>query len=499
VNIADDVRWGRVEETYGEDPHLASAMGVGFVEAFERAGAVTTPKHFVANAGEGGRDSYPIDHSDRLLTERYFPPFAAAIQAGGARSIMTAYNSVDGTPATQSRWLLTDVLRERWGFPGFAISDAAATGGATVLHMTEPDTPTAARHAWHSGLDVVFQSSLSQYRPYFEAVRRGMVEPSVIDAAVRRVLRVKFELGLFESPYVDVAAAAAANGGAEHLALAREAARASLVLLRNERQALPLSRGIKAVAVIGVDAAEARLGGYSGPGVQKVSILDGLRQKLGNEVAVRYAPGPGRSAREVRVVPSENLATMVDGRPVRGLSAEYFANNALEGKPAMVRVDPRVDFGWTLNSPGRGIPFDWYSVRWVGSLTVPETGVGRLGVEGNDGYRLHLDGRPVIDNWRKQSYGTQLAGVNLRPGTTHDIRLEFFESTGNARVKLVWDAGMVNDWRERIAEAVAAARQSEVAIVVAGSRRESSATARRSHCPGTRRICSGRWRQPVGP
>ena len=468
VNIADDVRWGRVEETYGEDPYLSSAMAIAFVETFERAGVVATPKHFVANVGEGGRDSYPIDHSDRLLTERYFPPFAAAIKVGHARSIMTAYNSVDGTPATQNRWLLTDVLRQRWGFAGFVISDAAATGGATVLHMTEPDTPTAAWHAWQSGLDVVFQSSFPQYRPYFEAVRRGLVTPATIDAAVARVLRVKFELGLFENPYVDVASAAAANGSAEHLALARDSSRESLVLLRNERQVLPLAPGVKAVAVIGVDGAEARLGDYSGPGVAKVSILEGLRQRLGQAVTVHYSPGPGRAAREVTVVPAERLSTTSGGKPMRGLSAEYFANNALEGKPAIARVDPRVDFGWTLNSPGRGIPFDWYSVRWTGALAVPETGVHRLGIEGNDGYRLYLDGRIVIDNWRKQSYGTRLAEVNLPPGSRHDIRLEFFESTGNARVKLVWDAGVVNDWRERIAEAVAAARQSDVAIVVAG-------------------------------
>jgi hypothetical protein len=148
VNIADDVRWGRVEETYGEDPLLASAMGRAFIEPFERAGIVTTPKHFVANVGEGGRDSYPIDHSERLLTERFFPPFEAAVRRARARSVMSAYNSVDGEPATQSARLLNGILKREWGFPGFVISDASATGGATVLHMTEPNTPVAAQHAF---------------------------------------------------------------------------------------------------------------------------------------------------------------------------------------------------------------------------------------------------------------------------------------------------------------------------------------------------------------
>ena len=143
VNIADDVRWGRVEETYGEDPVLSAVMGRGYVTAFERAGVVATPKHFVANVGEGGRDSYPIDRSERALIERYCPPFRAALDAG-ARSIMTAYNSVDGLPATQNRRLLTDILKREWGFKGFVISDASATSGATVLHMTEASTATAA-------------------------------------------------------------------------------------------------------------------------------------------------------------------------------------------------------------------------------------------------------------------------------------------------------------------------------------------------------------------
>jgi beta-glucosidase len=467
VNIADDVRWGRVEETYGEDPYLSAEMAQAFVGAFEQAGIVATPKHFVANVGEGGRDSYPIDRSERALDERYFPPFEAAIRKAGARSVMTAYNSVDGSPATQNRRLLNGILKRDWAFRGFVISDAAATGGATVLHMTEPDTPTAAKDAWEAGLDVVFQSSYPQYRPYWEAVRRGSVAPAVIDAAVSRVLRVKFELGLFEQPYVDPDRAASSNGSADHLALAREAARASLVLLKNDGGTLPLGPGVKSVAVIGRDAEEARLGGYSGPGVEKISILDGLRRRL-TSADVQYVPGPGRTIRDDVVVPSEQLESTVDGRSVAGLRGEYFDNIRLEGEPRLVRTDRRVDFGWTLNSPGRGIPFDWYSVRWTGTLVVPSTGVRRIGVEGDDGYRLFIDGRIVIDDWRKQSSGRRLVDVSLEPGSRHDVRLEYFESTGAARVKLVWDAGVVDDGQARIDEAVTLARKSDVAIVVAG-------------------------------
>ena len=467
INIANDVRWGRVEETYGEDPLLTSLMGVAFVRAFESMGVVATPKHFIANVGEGGRDSYPIDLDRRLLEEMYFPPFKAAIDVGHARSVMSAYNSVDGEPATQNRELLTNTLKRDWGFGGFIISDAAATGGATVLHHTEATTATATKHALDAGLDVIFQSSWPQHRPYLDAFRRGTIADSVIDAAVARVLRVKFALGLFEHPYVNPDSAEYWNGSAGHRALAREAARASMVLLKNDRGTLPLARALKSVAVIGADAAESRLGGYSGRGITRVSILDGIRERLG-QAAVHYAAGPGRTSREYVVVDSAHLSSTDSGRVVRGLRGEYFDNNSLSGTPRFSRTDARVDFGWTLNSPGRGIPYDWYSVRWTGKLIVPAGGVRRIGVEGNDGYRLYIDGKIAIDNWVKQSYHSRLADVRLTPGSTHDIRLEYFESTGNARVKLIWDAGVRDDWRTQIETAVRAARQSDVAIVVAG-------------------------------
>jgi beta-glucosidase len=468
VNIADDVRWGRVEETYGEDPYLSAEMGRAFIEAFESAGIITTPKHFLANVGEGGRDSYPIDHSERLLTERYLPPFDVAVKEAKARSVMTAYNSVDGSPATQNRRLMNGILKGEWGFRGFIISDASATGGATVLHMTEPNTPTATKDAFEAGLDVVFQSQYGQQRSYLEAFQNGLVPLKVIDASVARVLRAKFELGLFERPYVDVETAARLNGAREHRELATEAARASIVLLKNDARALPIGADVRSIAVIGIDAVEARLGGYSGPGLEPVSILDGIRQKAGAGVIVRHADGPGRVARDLVVVPAEHFSIERDGKTEPGLAGEYWDNNTFTGPPRLQRVDARVDFRWTLSSPGRGIPFDWYSARWRSTLTAPAAGVKRLAVEGNDGYRLFIDDVLVIDNWRKQSYGTRTVDVAMAPGSTHALRLEYFESTGIARLKLLWDAGADASAESRIAEAAALARGSDVAVVVVG-------------------------------
>ena len=469
VNIASDVRWGRVEETYGEDPFLSAAMGRTFVRAFERNNIIATPKHFIANVGEGGRDSYPIDIDRRLLEELYFPPFRSLIRDARAQSVMTAYNSVDGLPATQNGPLLNGTLKRDWGFTGFVISDAAATGGATVLHMTEESTASATKDAFDAGLDVVFQSTWEQHRPYLAAFQRKLISDSVIDASVARVLRAKFAIGLFEHPYANPDSAGRLYRSAVQLFMARETARESIVLLRNEHDLLPLSKTVKSIALIGVDATEARLGGYTAANAQPVSIATGLREALGPATKLNVSPGPGRVTREYLPVPTENLSSTTDAKRVAGLRGEYFDNNRLDGAPKVVRTDAPIDFGWTLNSPARGIPFNWYSVRWTGTITTPlQQTLTKLGVEGNDGYRLYLDGKLLIDNWRKQSYGTRLADVRLARGSAHEIRLEYFESTGNARVKLIWDVGAPHDWRVKIDSAVAAARRSDVAIVVAG-------------------------------
>jgi beta-glucosidase len=275
-------------------------------------------------------------------------------------------------------------------------------------------------------------------------------------------------LGLFEHPYVDAETAAHTGGSAEHRAIALQSARESITLLKNDSGVLPLKKTVRSVAVIGVDADEARLGGYSGDGNDKISILQGIRRKLGPTADVTYAPGPGRFAIEYVPVPAANLVTVTDGKRTPGVAAEYFDNNTLAGEPRVKRQDARIDFGWTLNSPARGIPFDWYSVRWTGKLVAPATETIRLGVEGNDGYRLYLNGSLLIDNWRKKSYGSILKDVRVEAGHDYDLKLEYFESTGNARVKLVWNHAVPNDWRAKIDSAVQIARASDAVVIAAG-------------------------------
>jgi beta-glucosidase len=457
VNIASDVRWGRVEETYGEDPYLASVMARAYVHALESHGVIATPKHFVANVGEGGRDSYPIDAGPRALEERFYPPFRAAIEDAGARSVMTAYNSVDGTPVSQNRVLLAGTLKDRWKFKGFIISDQAAVAGPVVLQHTERSTLAATADALNSGLDVIFQSGYAQYRPYLAAFRSGRIPESVIDSAVDRVLRAKLQLGLFEHPYVDPDSVDLPGDVATRRDLARRAAVESLVLLHNKRETLPLPRGIGSVALIGIDAAEARLGGYTLDAVSRVSILDALRSRIGSRV--HYAAGPGRF---------DSTYTAVPPVAFDSLRGEYFDNIALAGEPKQVRHDRTIDYHWTFAPPAPGVPADWYSVRWTGLLRIPPGGVRHLGVEGSDGYRLYIDDKLLIDDWRKQSDRVSLLPVELTPGSLHRLRLEFFESAGRARVRLIWDGGVTSDAEQAIDSAVALTRRSDAAIIVAG-------------------------------
>lgn len=461
VNIAADVRWGRTEETYGEDPFLSSAMGVAFVSTFEKKGIITTPKHFIANVGDGGRDSYPVHINERLLEEIYFVPFKACFEKGGSRSVMTSYNSLDGIACSANSWLLQEKLKKQWGFNGFVISDANAVGGEVVLHNTAKDYPASGQHAVSNGLDVIFQTEYKHHQLFIPTFLDGTIDSNRINDAVARVLKAKFELGLFENPYVPVESNLSAQ---EHKQVAKQAALESIVLLKNAKNVLPLKKNIRSIAVIGVDATEARLGGYSGPGNEKVSILEGIKRKAGSNTKIIYAPGCGRTTNEYVIIPAKHLS--YNGS--EGLQAEYFTNVTLKGEPVVKRIDKSIDFHWTLFAPDPLLKADFYSVRWTGQLAAAATGKFKIGLEGNDGFRLYINNKLLIDNWNKQSYRVSVADYFFEKGKSYDIRVEFFEPVGNATIKLIWNVAVVNDWKKKIQEAVTTARQSDIVIVTVG-------------------------------
>ncbi|TVT39529.1 beta-glucosidase [Hymenobacter setariae] len=314
LDLAREPRWSRVEETYGEDPVLNGQMGVAMVQGFQgsslKSGAniVSTLKHFTAyGVPEGGHNGGSISTGQRELFQSYLPPFRAAVKAG-AQSIMTAYNSIDGVPCSANPYLLTDVLRQQWGFLGFTVSDLGSISGLVGNHHVAATAPEAAALAINAGLD----DDLSGYgydKDLLAAVQQKLVAPEVLDRAVGRVLRVKFEMGLFENPYVDPAKAVKQVHTPANVQLARQVARESVVLLKNDNNALPLAKTLQRIAVIGPNADNMynQLGDYTAPQPESnvVTVLEGIRAKL-PAAQVTYAKGCA-----IRDTTSANIAEAV--------------------------------------------------------------------------------------------------------------------------------------------------------------------------------------------
>lgn len=465
INIARDVRWGRVEETYGEDPYLTARMGVAYCRGVEREGVIATPKHFAANVGDGGRDSHPVHFSERLIREIYFPAFKACFQEGYAGSVMAAYNAIDGVPCSASKWLLTDMLRKEWGFKGFVVSDYGSVWGIKNKHLTAATEEEAAVQAVEAGLDMELPEIQFYGAPLLTAAKEGRVSISAIDDAVRNILRAKFRLGLFENPYIDSETTAKLNDSQANRELARQAAREAIVLLKNEHNVLPLSKTIKSIAVIGPNANVAQLGGYSGWGMKTVSILEGIRSKVSSTTQVRYAKGCEIGFASLPPIPEEYLRPPGAKAGEYGLRGEYFNNMSMSGNPALTRIDKRVAFEWAMGSPDSAITPDHFSIRWTGKLRPPVSGTYRLGASTDDGVRLFLDGKLLIDSWFDRGATLDVVTVKLEASREYEFRMDYYENEGWTYASLGWQ--LVSGPDTMLQRAVDAAKKSELAVIVA--------------------------------
>ena len=299
LDLARDPRWGRTEETYGEDPYLVSRIGVASIEGFQgngphldKAHVMATTKHFAVHGQpEAGTNVGPGNYSERVIREYFLKPFQAAITEAHADSLMPSYNEVDGIPSHANTHLLTDVLRKEWGFQGVVVSDYFALTDLVTLHHVAADNEAAARMALDAGVDMELPFAVA-YLTLPEQVREGKVAEAQIDRAVSHVLRAKFLAGLFDDPYVDPAFAEKVVNSPDHKQLALKAAHEAITLLKNQNHLLPLERSkYKHIAVIGPNAAEAHLGGYSDGQSSPDSILQGIKDKLGSSAEVLYAEG----------------------------------------------------------------------------------------------------------------------------------------------------------------------------------------------------------------
>ncbi|MGB6898009.1 MAG: glycoside hydrolase family 3 N-terminal domain-containing protein, partial [Candidatus Acidiferrum sp.] len=299
LDIARDPRWGRTEETYGEDPYLVSRIGVAAIEGFQGAGpfidkshVLATAKHFAVHGQpEGGTNVGPGNYSERVIREYFLKPFKAAVQEAHVQSVMASYNEIDGIPSHSNKHLLTDILRHEWGFDGVLVSDYFGITELIRIHHVVGTKEAAAKLALESGVDVELPFP-DAYPSLIEQVKDGKVSEAEVDRAVENILREKFRAGLFDDPYVDPGYAAKITNDAEHQKLALQTARETITLLKNQDHLLPLDASkYKHIAVIGPNAADLHLGGYSNKPGRGVSILQGIKNRVGTGTEVLYSEG----------------------------------------------------------------------------------------------------------------------------------------------------------------------------------------------------------------
>jgi beta-glucosidase len=489
INIFRDPRWGRGQETYGEDPWLTSRMGVAFVKAMQGDDPKyrkvdTTAKHFAVHSGpEADRHQFDVHPSERDLWETYLPAFRALVQEGHVAAVMGAYNRVNGESASGSHRLLTDILRNQWGFKGYVVSDCDSTEDIWKFHKIVATPEEAAALGVKSGVEV---NCGRTYAALFNAVHKGLITEAEIDVALRRAFLTRFRLGMFD-PDSQVSWAQIpykVNQSPEHDALARKAAQESIVLLKNSG-ILPLDKGkLKTIAVVGPTADEimSLLGNYYGTPAAPVTILQGIRDTVDPGTRVLYSRGADlvEGREEPRAAPPIEPAYLRPeaGSTQQGLKAEYFRGKELAGPPVLTRIDARVAFRWDRGAPTdtllaqgeltqeTALGVDDYSIRWTGKLLPPASGKYELVVGANDGFRLFIDGKLVTDGWQPNPRVTsKSAFIDLEGGKSYDIKLEYFEADRDAEVRLAW---RLPGAKPPFEEALDAARASDVVVFVGG-------------------------------
>jgi beta-glucosidase len=473
INIFRDPRWGRGQETYGEDPYLTGRLAVGFIRGIQgddpaHPRAIATPKHFVVHSGpESGRHGFDVDVSPHDLEATYLPAFRAAITEGKAGSIMCAYNALHGTPVCADDALLTTLLRRDWGFQGYVVSDCDAIDDMTRFHYFKPDSARSSAAAIHAGTDLDCGTA---YADLHDAVPKGYVSEAVLDEALTRLFTARYQLGEWRGATEDAYAHLGMDqvDSPAHRQLALQAAIESMVLLKNERDTLPLRNGTR-LAVIGpnADTLETLEANYHGTAMAPVTPLQGLRERFGAQ-RISYAQGapiaPGVP------VPIPETALRADVSSPAGLRGEYFDHADFSGAPVSTRIDRVIDFDWDHVPPVQGLSADHYAVRWTGQWVPPGPGDYVLAVHidrcfdcaGHDLVRLYVDGRVVIDD---SGDDTRVhATLHVADTHPHAIRLELVHRGQDQGIRLQWLAPIQAQW----AKADAAVKQADAVVAFVG-------------------------------
>jgi beta-glucosidase len=450
VNIARIPMGGRNFESFGEDPFLTSRITVGYIKGVQKENVVATVKHFAANNQEHQRDHVNTIVDERALNEIYFPSFKAAVEEANVLAVMSAYNKVNGHYCSENDYLLIDKLKTEWKFKGLVMSDWGA------VHSTIP--------TFNSGLDL--EMPTGQYlnkETLLDKIKSGELSEAKLNDKVRRILRVMFTIGLFDDYQYDKSKV----NTNEHKQTALDVAKDGIVLLKNDNSILPLDLNkIKSIAVIGPNSNVAVTGGGGSSMVvpfSSVSPLEALQNKIGDRIKINFAQGSMLDG-DSNPIDSKFLFTDKNGKE-NGLKGEYFTNQNLKGEPAKVLIDEQINFSWDWHGPLEDFPQDNFSIRWSGYIKVDQSGRYTLDVASDDGIRLYFDDELVIDDWNDHALMTNSYTVNLEANKFYKIKLEYYENGGGAIVKFGWRKP--ND--ELIVDAINAAKNSDIAIVFAGT------------------------------
>jgi beta-glucosidase len=477
INLFRDPRWGRGQETYGEDPYLTGRLGVQFVHGMQGDDpryfkTVATLKHFAVHSGpEPLRHQFDAVVSARDLRESYLPHFETGIREGGAYSVMCAYNRVDGRPACGSEMLLQDILRGEWGFRGYIVSDCGAIDDIYLRHRVVPTAPEAAALAVRTGTDL---DCGRVYPNLVEAVHSGLITEREIDQSVTRLFLARFRLGMFDAPeHVRWARIPiSVLDQPSHRALALRAAHESIVLLKNAGGLLPLRPDLGTIAVIGPDADQWRmlLGNYNGIPADPITPLRGIREAVGPTTRVLYARGSdlAEGFPVLEGVPAPVLTTAAGQR---GLDVAYFASNTMQGEALFTAVDSTLDADWQEGAPRQDMNVDDFGVRWSGTFTPTHSGSYRLGLVGTIKFQLYLDDSllvrstyPTHDGEFPDPRMAQSEPIQLEAGHSYRLRVDGQETYGEAQLQLMWSTP--HETLE--GEAVQAAAQADVVVLFLG-------------------------------
>jgi beta-glucosidase len=443
INIFRDPRWGRGQETYGEDPFLTAMLGRAFVRGLQGDDpkylkAAACAKHFAVHSGpEPSRHSDNFNPTKFDLWNTYLPAFRELITKSNVAGVMCAYNAVYTQPCCGSDLLLNDILRNRWKFTGYLTSDCWALDDFFKYHKTHPDATSAAVDALIHGTDVECGNAV--YVKLVDAVKQGRIKEEQLDVSLRRLFTIRYRLGMFDPP-AQVKWAQTGDEALEaapHKAHALKMAQQSIVLLKNEANTLPLKKNIKRIAVLGPNADNriSVLGNYNGIPSRIVTVLDGIREKLGSGVEVVYEKAVNFTSDTLLVYTNISNHYSIDGKP--GVKAEYFNNIKLEGTPAFTQTESDIDHYWAEGqSPAQGIGTIYYSARYTTYYTAPKTEVLNMEAEGDDGYRIFIDDSLVVDAWSRNRWGARPFRFKTTEARRHKIVVEFHQTEGNAAIRL---------------------------------------------------------------